>query len=160
MVFLKQLQEKKARRALIIAFDSSFPFEVGGRALNLRSEGFSLFTYDFSRIPSIMEERSIAYRAMFFRIAQRQGLLPDHRTLSVVMLRHTDAEWKEDLSELPDSCRKEGVNLKSPKEVGEHLAGIVTRLWLKSTCDRDLLLTAAAKVVVQNEEKIRKFLEQ
>ena len=107
-----------------------------------------------------MEERSIAYRALFFRVSQRQGLLPDQRRLGLVLLRHTDAEWKEDLSDLPDSCRKEGVNLKSPKEVGEHLAGIVTRLWLKSTCDRDLLLTAAAKVVVQNEEKIRKFLEQ
>jgi len=160
MVFLKQLQEKKARRALIIAFDSSFPFSVGGRVLNFRSEGFSLFNYDFSRIPSIMEERSIAYRAMFFRVAQRQGLLPGHRTLGLVMLHHTDAEWKEDLSDLPDSCRKEGVNLKSPEEVGEHLAGIVTRLWLKSICDRDLILTAAAKVVAQNEEKIRKFLEQ
>ncbi len=160
MVFVKQLQEKKARRALIIAFDSSFPFDVGGRVLNLRSEGFSLFSYDFSRIPSIMEERSIAYRSMFFRVAQRQGLLPGHRTLGLVLLRHTDAEWKEDLSDLPDSCRKEGVNLKSPKEVGEHLAGIVTRLWLKSTCDQDLVLTAAAKVVAQNEDRIRKFLEQ
>ena len=56
--FLKRLQERKARRALIIAVDSSYPFSVGSRRLTLRAEPFSLFTYDFSRIPSIMEERA------------------------------------------------------------------------------------------------------
>jgi hypothetical protein len=67
--------------------------------------------------------------------------------------------WKEDLSDLPESCQKEKLSWKSAKDVGEHLAGIVTRLWIESTCDRDLVVTAAAKVVVQNEGKIRKFLE-
>jgi predicted acylesterase/phospholipase RssA len=160
MVALKQLQEKKVRRALIIALDSSFPFDVGGKSLSFRSEGFSLFTYDFSRIPSIMEERSNAYRAFFRHIGQREGLLPDDRTLGIVVLRHTDAVWKDDLSDLPESCREEDVNWKSPKEVGEHLSGIVTRLWIESTCDRDLIVTAAAKVVAQNESRIRRFLEQ
>ncbi|MEW6683389.1 MAG: patatin-like phospholipase family protein [Nitrospirota bacterium] len=159
MVALKRLQEGKTRRVLIISLDSSFPFDVGGKSLSFRSEGFSLFTYDYSRIPSIMEERSNAYRTFFFRVAQREGLLPDERTLTVVVLRHTDAVWKEDLSDLPESCREEKVNWKSPKDVGEHLAGIVTRLWLKSTCDRDLVVTAAAKVVAQNESKIGEFLE-
>jgi predicted acylesterase/phospholipase RssA len=160
MVALKKLQEGKARRALIISLDSSFPFDVGGKSLSFRSEGFSLFTYDYSRIPSIMEERSNAYRTFFFRVGQREGLLPNERTLSFVVLRHTDAVWEDDLSDLPESCRDEKVNWKSPKEVGEHLAGIVTRLWLESTCDRDLIVAAAAKVVTQNEGKIRKFLEQ
>ena len=31
-LFLKQLQERKARRALLLAFDSSFPFRGGGQA--------------------------------------------------------------------------------------------------------------------------------
>lgn len=31
MVFLKKLQERKVKRALIISFDSSFPFLVGGK---------------------------------------------------------------------------------------------------------------------------------
>jgi hypothetical protein len=106
-----------------------------------------------------MEERSNAYRAFFFRVGQREGLLPDERTLRLVVLRHTDAVWKEDLSDLPESCREEKVNWKSPKDVGEHLAGIVTRLWLKSTCDRDLIVSAAAKVVAQNESNIGEFLE-
>jgi predicted acylesterase/phospholipase RssA len=160
MVALKDLQEKKIRRALLISLDSSFPFDVGGKSLSFRSEGFSLFTYDYSRIPSIMEERSNAYRAFFRHVGQREGLLPDDRTLGIIVLRHTDAKWKDDLSDLPESCRKEDVNWKSPQEVGEHLSGIVTRLWLESTCDRDLIVTAAAKVVAQNEEKVRRFLEQ
>jgi len=160
MVALKNLQEGKVRRALIISLDSSFPFDVGGKSLSFRSEGFSLFSYDYSRIPSIMEERANAYRTFFFRVGQREGLLPDDRTLAIVVLRHTDAVWKEDLSDLPESCQKEKVNWKSAKDVGEHLAGIVTRLWLESTCDRDLVVTAAAKVVAQNEPKIRAFLEQ
>ncbi len=60
-VFLKKLQEHKAQRALILAFDSSFPFAVGERRLGLRAEPFSLFTYDYSRIPGIMEQRAGVY---------------------------------------------------------------------------------------------------
>lgn len=159
MVFLKKLQEGKARRALIISFDSSFPFLVGGEELGNRAEGFTLFSYDFSRIPSIMEERATAYRSWFLRIAQRQGLIPGPSQFGVVTLRHTDAEWLEDLSDLPESCRKTDGSMTKPREVVRRLAGIATRLWLASPCDRDLTIAAAAKVVAQNEEKIRRFLE-
>jgi hypothetical protein len=159
MVFLKKLQERKARRTLIISFDSSFPFSVGGEELSHRAEGFTLFSYDFSRIPSIMEERATAYRSWFLRIAQRQGLLPDPSQLGVIVLRHTDAEWKEDMSDLPASCFESKAKLKLPREVIRRIAGISTRLWLESPCDRDLTVLSAAKVVVQNEAKIRKFLE-
>lgn len=31
--------------------------------------------------------------------------------------------------------------------------------WLASSCDRDLTIAAAAKVVAQNEAKIKRFLE-
>jgi predicted acylesterase/phospholipase RssA len=159
MVFLKKLQERKARRALIISFDSSFPFLVGGEELGKRAEGFTLFTYDFSRIPSIMEERATAYRSWFFRVAQRQGLLPGPSQLGLVTLRHTDAEWKDDLSDLPESCRTKEGGMKQPREVVRRLAGIATRLWLASPCDRDLTIAAAAKVVAQNEAKIKQYLE-
>jgi hypothetical protein len=158
MVFLKKLQEGKARRALIIALDSSFPFSVGGEVLNRRAEGFTFMSYDFSRIPSIMEERALAYRTWFFRTAQRQGLMTDQ--LKLIGLRHTDAEWMEDMSELPESCRREEVKWNVRKEIVGRLAGIPTRLWLASPCDRDLALIAAAKVVAQNEGKIRQLLEQ
>lgn len=159
MVFLKKLQEGKAKRALIISFDSSFPFLVGGEELSNRAEGFTLFSYDFSRIPSIMEERATAYRSWFFRLAQRQGLLPDSSRVALITLRHTDAEWHEDLSDLPKSCRTGDSVITKPREAVRRLAGIATRLWLASPCDRDLTIAAAAKVVAQNEEKIKRFLE-
>ena len=159
MVFLKKLQEGKAKRALIISFDSSFPFLVGGEELSNRAEGFTLFSYDFSRIPSIMEERATAYRSWFFRIAQRQGLIPGPSQFALITLRHTDADWKEDLSDLPETCRKNEIGMTNAREVVRRLAGIATRLWLASPCDRDLTIAAAAKVVAQNEEKIRRWLE-
>lgn len=157
MVFLKKLQEGKARRAVIIMLDSSFPFSIGGEALDHRAEGFTFMSYDFSRIPSIMEERATAYRQFFFRMAQREGVLSDQ--IKLISLRHTDAEWNEDMSDLPDSCRKEEVIWKVRKEIVARLAGIPTRLWLASPCDRDLALAAAEKVVAQNEDKIRQLLE-
>ena len=156
--FLKRLQEKKARRALIIAFDSSYPFSVGYRRLTQRAEPFSLFTYDFSRIPSIMEERAGAYQALFFRSLQLEGVIPDPQTVRVIVLRHTDAEWNADLSDLPEACRAEHPPLASPQAVKERIAEIPTRLWLPSECDRALLVTAAAKVVAQKEQTILNFL--
>ena len=78
-LYLKQLQEKRAKRALIIAFDSSYPFSVGERQLSRRSLPFTLLTFDFSRIPSIMEERATTYQALFFRSLQIEGVFPDRR---------------------------------------------------------------------------------
>lgn len=160
MMLLQKMETRSIRKALIIAIDSSFPFEIGGRQLDHRKDAFTLFDADYSRIPSIMEERSLAYRSLFLRIAQLIGMGPGPDRIGILRLRHTEAKWAEDLSDLPESCKKEKVNFKSPKDVGTHLAGIVTRLWLKSTCDQDLVLTAAAKVVKQNEGKIREFLER
>ena len=158
-VVLKALQENKARRALILAFDSSFPFEVGSERLNNFPEGFTLFNYDFSRIPGIMEERALSYRILFFRIMAEQGVIPDESRLKLIQLRHIDATWKEDLSDLPESCKKEAVKLTSPPQVTKRLASIVTRLWIKSDCDRDLVTVAAAKVVEGKKEEILKFLQ-
>ena len=90
-VFLKKLQEKRARRALILAFDSSFPFAVGERRLTRRAQPFSLWNYDYTRIPSIMEQRASTYQALFFRSLQLEGVFPDDQTMRVVPLRHTDA---------------------------------------------------------------------
>jgi predicted acylesterase/phospholipase RssA len=160
MVFLKQLQEGRAKRAVIFVLDSSFPFDVGGESLNHRKEGFSFFDADYSRIPSIMEERSLAYRSLFFRVAQQQNLLPSSVSIVVIRLKHTDAQWKDDLSDLPDSCRKEGVNWKSPRDVTKHVSGVVTRLFLKSTCDRDLVVQAAQKVIAQHEPAIRNAMDR
>jgi len=157
-VFLKQLQDKTARRALLIAFDSSFPFAVGERRLTRRAQPFSLWNYDYTRIPSIMEQRASTYQALFFRSLQFEGVFPDNQTVRLVLLRHTDAEWQPDLSDLPAVCRQEDPPLDSPTAVVERIAEISTRFWLASACDRQLLQVAAAKVVAQNQQEILTFL--
>jgi len=157
-MFLKQLQVKKAKRALILAFDSSFPFAVGDVRLNRRSQPFGLFSFDFGRIPSIMEERATTYRSLFFRTLQMQGVFPDDRTIRLLILRHTDALWKPDMSELPAACRDENPALRSPADVRQRLAEIPTLLQIKSDCDSQLLTLAAAKVVAQNRDSILEFL--
>jgi hypothetical protein len=157
-VFLKQLQERTARRALIIAFDSSFPFDVGERRLSRRAQPFSLWNYDYTRIPSIMEQRASTYQALFFRSLQLEGVFPDDQTVRIVFLRHADAAWQDDLSDLPAACRRETPPLASPTAVLERIAEISTRFWLASECDRQLLQVAAAKVVAQHQPEILTFL--
>jgi hypothetical protein len=159
-LYLKQYQAKRAKRALIIAFDSSFPFAVGERKLSLRSLPFSLWTFDFSRIPSIMEERAGAYAALFFRSLQLEGVFPDSKTFTVISLRHTDAKWAEDLSDLPASCKAETKPMKTPLDVTERIAEIPTRLGLASACDKDLLHAAATKLVEEHRDAILDFLNR
>ena len=154
-VTLHALQQKTVRRALIIAFDSSFPFAVGSDRLDHFPEGFTLFNYDMSRIPGIMEERALAYRRLYFRTMTEQGVLPDERRLKFLQLRHIDAVWKDDMSDLPDSCKNEEVKLTNPPMVKKRLANVVTRLWLESACDRDLVATAAAKLVEGTKTRSR-----
>jgi len=158
IAFLKQVQAKKSRRALIIAFDSSYPFSVGYRKLSKRSEPWTLGSYEFSRISGIMEERAGAYMGLFYRSMQVEGVFPDNQTMRVIFLRHTDAQWKDDLSDLPQVCREEANPLDSPTAVVERIAEIPTRFKFVSECDRQLLMTAAAKVVAQNKQEIEDFL--
>ena len=160
MAVMKQLQENSTARALILAFDSSFPFAVGSERLNHFPEGFTLFNYDYGRIPGIMEERALSYRMIFSRLMIEQGVFPEPRRFKFIILRHIDAVWKEDMSDLPESCRNEEVKLTSPPMVKQRLSSIVTRLWIKSNCDRDLVATAAAKLVEGKKEEIQQFLQQ
>jgi hypothetical protein len=132
LLYLKQLQLKRAKRAVMILFDSSFPFAVGERRLLKRATPFSLLTFDFSRIPSIMEERATTYQTLFFQTLQIEGVAPDAKTLTAVILRHTDAKWAADMSDLPPACRAEATPLATPQEVRERIAEIPTRLVLPS----------------------------
>jgi hypothetical protein len=156
--FLKQLQDQKVHRALILAFNSSYPFSVGFKKLRLRSLPWSIFNYDFTRIPSIMEERATAYWSLFYRSNQVEGVFPDRTTLRIVFLNHESAQWEEDLSDLPECCRNEKPPLTSPEDVQQRIAEIPTKLAMESECDRQLLHTAAAKVVAQNRQIIDDFL--
>lgn len=159
-LYLKQLQAKRTKRVLIIAFDSSFPFSVGEQRLLRRSLPFSLLNFDFTRIPSIMEERAITYQALFFRTLQLQGVFPDSNALNFVLLRHTDAKWAADMSDLPPACKAERQPLKTPDEVVTRIAEIPTRLGLSSECDRQLLHAAAAKLVAEHRDKILEYLNR
>jgi hypothetical protein len=131
---------------------------VGYRLLGRRSQPWTLFTYDFSRIPGIMEERATAYASLFFRGLQTDWVFPVNQTLHVVFLRHIDARWKDDLSDLPEACRQDPPLFASPTAVADHIAEIPTRFKIETECDRQLLVTAAVKVVAQNRQEIEDFL--
>jgi len=79
---------------------------------------------------------------------------------TVIALRHTEAKWAADLSDLPPACKAEGAALDSPEEVRERIAEIPTRLVLNSECDRQLLFTAASKLVDENRDRILEFLDR
>ena len=160
LLYLKQLQVKRAKRALIILFDSSFPFSVGEQRLLRRALPFSLLTFDFSRIPSIMEERATTYQALFFGSLQIEGVFPDRETILTIRLRHTDARWAPDLSDLPPACKAEPKPPRTPREVTERIAEVPTRLFVASECDRQLLAAAAAKLVAERRDEIIEFLNR
>jgi hypothetical protein len=158
--FLKQLQDGKVRRGMILSFNSSYPFSVGFRLLRQRSTPWTIFNYDFSRIPSVMEERATSYWSLFYRSLQIHGVFPDDATLRIVFLNHDSAQWEDDLSDLPEACRHETPALTRPEDVRERIAEIATKLAMESKCDRELLHVAAAKVVAQNRHLIDDFLKE
>jgi hypothetical protein len=160
LLYLKQLQLKRAKRALIVVFDSSYPFSVGERRLLRRALPFSLLTFPFSRISSIMEERATTYQALFFQSLQIEGVIPDRRTITSIRLHHTDAKWAADMSDLPPACKAEPKPLKTPEAVRERLAEIPTRLVLPSECDRQLLAGAATKLVTEHRDVILEFMNR
>jgi hypothetical protein len=145
------------RRALILSFNSSYPFSVGFRVLGRRSAPWSIFNYDFARIPSVMEERATTYWSLFYRSLQAEAVFPDDQTLGIVFLNHDRAHWEDDLSDLPEACRTAKPPLTSPEDVQERIAEIPTKFAM-TECDRQLLHTAAAKVVAQNQQAIEAFL--
>jgi hypothetical protein len=91
---------------------------------------------------------------------QVEGVFPDDATLGIIFLNHESARWEEDLSDLPAACRAESPALSSPDDVQQRLAKIPTKFLVESECDRQLLRTAATKVVRQNQQKIQDFLAE
>ncbi len=63
----------------------------------------------------------------------------------MIPLRHTDAKFAADLSDLPAACKAEVQPMKTLDEVEDRIAAIPTRLGLNSECDRQLIYAAAAK---------------
>jgi hypothetical protein len=104
-----------------------------------------------------MEERAITYQALFFRTLQLEGVFPDQKSLTVIPLRHTEAKWAADLSDVPPACKAE---LKTTEDVANRIAAIPTRLGLTSECDRELIYTAANKLVTEYKDAILEFIDR
>jgi predicted acylesterase/phospholipase RssA len=169
--FLKELQENEEKRALVIAFDSSFPFWIRNTQFDELRNGFKIFFDDPGRIVGIMEQRANAYQAMVWHILQnneillpnQQRIIPTEQRIKVMVIRHTDeAIWPEDSVAiqyiLPDSCRTIGKAFTSRKVLREHLAMIPTQFRLTSACDRDLLALAAQRGIQSKKKEISSFL--
>jgi hypothetical protein len=107
-----------------------------------------------------MEERAITYQALFFRTLQLEGVFPDIKTLTVIALRHTEAKWAADLSDLPPACKAELQPMKTTEDVANRIAAIPTRLGLTSECDRELIYTAANKLVTEYKDAILDFIDR
>jgi hypothetical protein len=107
-----------------------------------------------------MEERATTYQALFFQSLQIEGVIPDRSTITSIRLRHTDAKWAADMSDLPPACKAEPKPLKTPEAVRERIAEIPTRLVLPSECDRQLLAGAAAKLVTEHRDAILEFVNR
>lgn len=160
-LFLKKLDGGEAQRALVIAFDSSFPFWVKNSRFDSVEKGFEIFVKDAGRIVGIMEQRANAYQSMVWHILQSQNIvLPDADTIRVIVLEHTDERaWPENTAPvLPAACRDEASDLDTRREVRERLALIPTRFKLTSECDKALLRAAARRVVDLHKEEISTFL--
>jgi hypothetical protein len=105
-VFLKKLQEKKARRA----------------------EPFTLFTYDYSCIPGIMEQRAGAYAALFFRSPQLEGASPDNDTVRDVshsrgLVSRTSTAFRRESGQFPTGAM-EVATMCAAETYAEHFAAM------------------------------------
>jgi predicted acylesterase/phospholipase RssA len=159
-LLLKFQEQKQIKRALIIAFDSSFPFTANIDKLNHMEDGFEIFTHDPGRIVGVMEVRANAYQSALWHILQTKHiLLPDDRHFKVVVLRHTDDMWPDNWRNLvPTSCAIEAKAWKDKKDIVQHLALIPTLFKINSECDRALLGTAAKLAVEKKRDEIQQFL--
>jgi len=83
---------------------------------------------------------------------------PQRDLLTVIPLRHTDAKFAADLSDMPAACKAEPLPMKTLDEVEDRIAAIPTRLGLTSECDRALIYAAATKVVAAHRDEILQYL--
>lgn len=110
--------------------------------------------------PRRAPRRAALRETLFFQSLQIEGVFPDAKTITVVPLRHTEAKWAADMSDLPPACKAEAKPLATPEEVTERIAEIPTRLVLNSECDRQLLSAAAFKLVDEHRDRILEFLNR
>ena len=157
-VLLKQLDEAQDRgtpkRALLLIFDSGFPFSAGEEELNKSKKGYGVYLKDPARIVGIMEERANAYQTLFWNILQTtRGRT---QRIHVIKMRHTEADL--DVADLPKACKSSDA-FKDKAAIQKHISRIPTLLKIRDKCDRELLAAAAAKVVGKYKDEIQHFLQ-
>ena len=159
-LLLKMKAEKQIDRALIIAFDSSFPFTGKVDQLNHMENGFDIFLDDPGRIVGIMEVRANAYQSALWHTLQAKNIVvPDDQAFKVIVIKHTDDVWPENWRGLvPSQCAEEQSGWKDKKDLIQHLALVPTRFKIDSTCDRALLDKVAQLAVERNQDDILGFL--
>ncbi|MCM3903138.1 MAG: patatin-like phospholipase family protein [Pyrinomonadaceae bacterium] len=159
-LMLKLHDENKIKKALIIAFDSSFPFTGKIDKLNHLEDGFKIFTDDPGRIVGIMEVRANAYQsALWHTLQQMELLLPKDTHFRVIVIRHTDDVWPDNWqAAVPSECSDEAKKWGQKKDIVQHLALIPTLFKINSECDRALLDKAARLGVEMNRAQILAFL--
>lgn len=158
-LFLREIQSGRAKRALILEIDSSFPFNTGVLNYDFHDNGVNLLLKYPDRSFGIMEQRMQLYRdhVLSTQVLKKLSVAPN--AVTIIRLRHTDAEWAEDLLDLPVSCTKEAAKRRSYSKtmVQTRVREIETRLSIQSECDRDLLTEAARKVVKTQSGEILRF---
>ena len=152
LMYLKQIQAKRTKRALLIAFDSSFPFAVGERRLELRSLPFSILNFDFPASRASWRSGPRLIRCFSSSLNWKE-FSPTVRPSAPWPFAIPMPSGRRTLSDLPPACKAEPEPLKTPQEVVERIAEIPTRLAISSECDRQLLATAATKLVAEHRAR-------
>jgi predicted acylesterase/phospholipase RssA len=156
-LFLNKLSSNRpaVKKGLILVIDASFPFDEG-TALNTKEKGFEVFKDDPSRIVGIMEERANAYQAMLWMsLRAERVLLPDYEHLTLITLRHTEAEWT-DGDPIPAECPK----TLTVETIKSTVRQVPTLFRIKDPCQAALLIASAHKVVAKQRDWIVRFLEK
>jgi len=155
-LFLNKLKHNSGgvKKALILVIDASYPFEEGNADLDRNDKGFEVFVEDPSRIVGIMEERANAYQAMLWHSIRAQTtLLPDYDHLKLIILKHTEAEWRAG-DPIPEACPQ----TMTTADIAQTIRSIPTMFKIEDPCHGALLIAAAHKVVEKQRQRIVDFL--
>lgn len=161
------LERERAKRALIIVVDASYPFELWQSGAAARRE---LPVSELERDFGIMERRAIAYQYLLWAtLLAKQGegrsRYPMRERLTIIRLQHAcEGCWvTSEPIKVPDSCAGESWfssdGLVDPGKLRQVLASIPTDFKI-STCHADLLSLSAQEAVAREHEAIVEFFSR
>lgn len=167
-------ERERAKRALIIVVDASYPFELWPSGAAARGE---LPISELERDFGIMERRAIAYQyllwaALTAKQGEGQSRCPVGDQLTIIRLQHAcEGCWATaEPIEVPPSCAREpwvsgeqadpSTRLRTgPGKLRQVLASIPTDFKI-STCHADLLSLSAQEAVAREREAIAEFFSR